>query len=355
LALSVREYPNPEPSGGTPWGRPVVPGQPNGLTPDGSERPIWGTLLYPRPLELNLSLAQTSSGPDQGEPGWPFATTVLRTTLGFEAMPSTDFWLFKLERETRLRAERISQDPYAVHVAVALINAFTNRRVESLVHSQDGIGPEVLLPPGTYKLVVALGLPEVISKIEIRLHAQVEQIRMTALAHGRGTATLRWRLQRMVGIARGRGTALLRNGRRRVLVGIAAGTGEAAGRIGLQRLLGRAWGVGDLQGHLARSVVGVAWGTGAAAARFSSGKSVLFTWGQGAAVGILSRPALFREWENQGPESPEPVVTRGALKGHATGRVAMAGRLCSRERLILCGSEERARPWPLKRPYPPTS
>lgn len=266
MALSVREYPNPEPM-------------------------FWGTLLEPRPLELNFSESLTSSGPDDGGRGWPFATTVVRTTLGFEAMPSSDFWLFKLERETFLRVERITDDPYGVHVAVALVDGITNRRVVSLVHSQDGVGPEVLLQKGTYKLVAALGLPEVLCKIELRLHATTKRIRMQGLAVGRGMPELAWRVQFLHGLAFGSGRGRLFELRRRALFGRAWGTGQSVARSGVTRLGGLTWGHAGGVAHLAFPISALATGVSGAGAQMRLGLWRLkgLAWGSGQAAWISKR------------------------------------------------------------------
>ena len=114
----------------------------------------WGTLVAPRMVQL------------------PLAPPALRLQmrLGYQAVPSTDVLGFETKSALRLQANRISGEPYVVHVAVALLDA-NNRRVVSLVDTADGRGVFHLIDPGYYKIVVSLGMPVDVN-FELRLAAR---------------------------------------------------------------------------------------------------------------------------------------------------------------------------------------
>lgn len=124
----------------------------------------------------------------------------LETPLGYEAVPSTNVWAFELERPAQVRAVRRSDDPLAVHVAVALQgpariggsnrglvqtedgrgdpahNLGTSRL--SLVHTAGGVGDWHLIERGRWLLLVSLGMP-----IDIRVQIDVEIRPRWALGH----------------------------------------------------------------------------------------------------------------------------------------------------------------------------
>lgn len=109
----------------------------------------WGTLLNPKPLELSLA------GPVQ-----------VRSRLGYEAVPSSEFWQFSTPGRARLQVNRLSPDRYACHVGVALLDE-NNRRVAPLVQSASGRGAMVEIKAGRYKVVASLGMAVAIKDLTL--------------------------------------------------------------------------------------------------------------------------------------------------------------------------------------------
>jgi len=111
-----------------------------------------GTLLHPKPIELPLTgRVQT-----------------FEVSLGYEAVPSTDVWAIAVPRRSQLQLNRINNDPYAVHVAAALVDR-QNRRVAPLVQSASGVGAVVDVEPGFYKIVISLGMPVLLKPVPFEL------------------------------------------------------------------------------------------------------------------------------------------------------------------------------------------
>jgi hypothetical protein len=102
----------------------------------------WGTLLNPKRLELPL-----------------LSPHRIKSRLGFEAVPSSEFWQFTVPGKVRLQVNRLSKDRYASSVGVALLDQ-GNRRVAPLVQSASGRGAPVEIEAGTYKVVASLGIAE---------------------------------------------------------------------------------------------------------------------------------------------------------------------------------------------------
>jgi len=102
----------------------------------------WGTLRTPKRFELPLLTPHK-----------------LRSRLGFEAVPASEFWQFNLSGRVRLQVNRLSTDRYANSVGVALLDA-NNQRVAPLVQSASGRGEPVEVGPGTFKVVASLGIAE---------------------------------------------------------------------------------------------------------------------------------------------------------------------------------------------------
>lgn len=110
-----------------------------------------GTLL--RPTLIHIEMGQTLE---------------LRTMLGYEAIPSSDFYQFTVDRRCNIQVIRQSDDIYAVHVAVALIDS-RGKRICSLVASQSGIGEFHEIEPGTYKIVASLGMPVEVRDLRLQV------------------------------------------------------------------------------------------------------------------------------------------------------------------------------------------
>jgi len=102
----------------------------------------WGTLRQPKRFELPLLTPHR-----------------LKSHLGFEAVPASEFWQFSVSGRVRLQVNRLSADRYANSVGVALLDQ-GNRRVAPLVQSASGRGEPVEIGPGTYKVVASLGIAE---------------------------------------------------------------------------------------------------------------------------------------------------------------------------------------------------
>lgn len=137
----------------------------------------WGTLLEPRPFEIPIRL-------DHGGGVIVGGVTELETTLGFEAEPSTDVWCFNLPHAAWLQVDRLCDDIYGIHVGVALVDG-QNRRVAPLVQSVSGIGDEVEIQPGFYKLIAALGVPERIVNLRLRFTLSIVGQPMFGLSFNR--------------------------------------------------------------------------------------------------------------------------------------------------------------------------
>lgn len=102
----------------------------------------WGTLQRPKRFELPLLTPHR-----------------IKSRLGYEAVPASEFWQFSISGPVRLQVNRLSKDRYANSVGVALLDQH-NRRVAPLVQSASGRGAPVDIPAGTYKVVAALGIAE---------------------------------------------------------------------------------------------------------------------------------------------------------------------------------------------------
>ena len=113
----------------------------------------WGTLSNPKRFTLPMLK------PHQ-----------LRSRLGYEAVPASEFWQFHTTGRIRLRVNRLSDDRYANSVGVALLNA-GNQRVAPLVQSNSGRGEPVEIGPGTFTIVASLGLAENIKDLVFELLA----------------------------------------------------------------------------------------------------------------------------------------------------------------------------------------
>lgn len=128
-----------------------------------------GTLVNPKPLEL----------PVQG------GVIEFTTRLGYESLSASDFWWISVPRKSHLRVDRISDDIYAVHVGVALLDG-NNRRVAPLVQSASGKGEVVTVERGEYKIVAALGMPVALKPLTL----QLEVIAVAASIQGLGVASV---------------------------------------------------------------------------------------------------------------------------------------------------------------------
>lgn len=136
-----------------------------------------GTLLHPKRLELPL----------------PGRTQTFEVRLGYEAVPATEVLQIVVERRSLLQLKRLSSDPYAVHVAAALVGP-GNRRVAPLVQSASGIGETVEVEAGTYKIVISLGMAVSLAAVPFELDCL--PVAASAVAEGlvavSGMARLRW-------------------------------------------------------------------------------------------------------------------------------------------------------------------
>lgn len=113
----------------------------------------WGTLSSPKQFSLPLLKPHR-----------------LRSRLGYEAVPSSEFWQFHTTGRIRLQVNRLSDDRYANSVGVALLNT-GNQRVAPLVQSNSGRGEPVEIGPGTFKIVASLGLAENLKDLVFELLA----------------------------------------------------------------------------------------------------------------------------------------------------------------------------------------
>jgi hypothetical protein len=133
----------------------------------------WGSLLNPKPLELSL-----------------FNAVRVRTRLGYEAVPASEFWEFSTPSSLLLRVDRVSADRYACHVGVALLDA-DNRRVAPLVQSASGRGTTVRIEAGQYKVVASLGMAVAIKDLVLEFNTSVaDSLTGVAAATVEGTAHL---------------------------------------------------------------------------------------------------------------------------------------------------------------------
>jgi hypothetical protein len=112
----------------------------------------WGTLLHPKRFELPLLTPHR-----------------LKSRLGYEAVPASEFWQFSVSGRVRLQVNRLSADRYANSVGVALLDQ-ANRRVAPLVQSASGRGEPVEIGPGTYKVVASLGIAENLKDLVFEFH-----------------------------------------------------------------------------------------------------------------------------------------------------------------------------------------
>jgi hypothetical protein len=113
----------------------------------------WGTLNNPKRFELPL-----------------LTPHLLRSTLGYEAEPASEFWQFSVSGRVRLQVNRISDDRYASCVGVALLDQ-NNRRVAPLVQSAGGRGEPVEIGPGLYKVCASLGIAERLKDLRLEFIA----------------------------------------------------------------------------------------------------------------------------------------------------------------------------------------
>lgn len=112
----------------------------------------WGTLRQPKRFELPLLTPHR-----------------LKSRLGYEAVPASEFWQFSVSGRVRLQVNRLSADRYANSVGVALLDQ-ANRRVAPLVQSASGRGEPVEIGPGTYKVVASLGIAENLKDLVFEFH-----------------------------------------------------------------------------------------------------------------------------------------------------------------------------------------
>jgi hypothetical protein len=131
----------------------------------------WGTLRQPKRFEL------------------PFLTPHrIKSHLGFEAVPSSEFWQFSTTGKIQLQVNRISADRYANSVGLALLDG-NNKRVAPLVQSASGRGKPVLIPPGTYKVVASLGIAANLKDLVFEFFAAPIGARLKAVLWARFPAT----------------------------------------------------------------------------------------------------------------------------------------------------------------------
>jgi hypothetical protein len=135
----------------------------------------WGTLRQPKRFELPL-----------------LSPHRIKSRLGYEAVPASEFWQFTVTGPVRLQVNRISKDRYANSVGVALLDE-SNRRVAPLVQSASGRGTPVEIPAGTYKVVASLGLAENLKDLVFEFLALPSGARLKAqgvmAVHGQATAS----------------------------------------------------------------------------------------------------------------------------------------------------------------------
>jgi len=219
----------------------------------------WGTLRQPKRFELPLLTPHR-----------------LKSRLGYEAVPASEFWQFSVSGRVRLQVNRLSADRYANSVGVALLDQ-ANRRVAPLVQSASGRGEPVEIGPGTYKVVASLGIAENLKDLVFEFHTTPLGGALVAV----GSLLLQGRGQ------------LLRSGRS--LVAAASLMASASGRLRASHLSG----VG--------LVTASGSGTLAASARALQGAAAVFVAGRGrllaqsvaalrglAQVGALSGSAKLR-------------------------------------------------------------
>ncbi|MCE2835490.1 MAG: hypothetical protein LW834_00580 [Cyanobium sp. 49614_E6] len=175
----------------------------------------WGTLRNPKRFELPLLQAHR-----------------LRSNLGYEAVPASEFWQFTTPARIRLQVDRISSDRYASSVGVALLDA-GNQRVAPLVQSASGRGEPVEIAAGTYKMVASLGLAENLKDLIFELTATPVGAALLSVAglsssgHGQlatATAATRQRLLHGAATTAVSATSQLLGGGRHHLQGLAAAT-----------------------------------------------------------------------------------------------------------------------------------
>lgn len=113
----------------------------------------WGTLRKPKDFQVSFL-----------EP------LRLKSRLGYEAVPASEFWRFRVDTAVSLQVDRISDDRYSNHVGVALLDG-NQRRVAPLVQSASGYGDVVNIPAGTYIIVASLGVPVSIRELALQVTA----------------------------------------------------------------------------------------------------------------------------------------------------------------------------------------
>ena len=206
----------------------------------------WGTLRQPKRFTLPLMTPHR-----------------LRSRLGFEAVPSSEFWQFTVSGRVRLQVNRLSEDRYANSVGVALLDA-SNRRVAPLVQSASGRGTAVEIGPGTFKVVASLGIAENIKDLVLEFLAEPVGGAMhgTATATGMVIGTLledsdqeRWLTHAHRSLLRSTGTAevgavgMLRSHQPDQVVAIATAAVGAVGQVNAVRGTLHATAVGLINGY----------------------------------------------------------------------------------------------------------
>jgi hypothetical protein len=195
-----------------------------------------------------------------------------------------------------------------------------NRRVAILVHSADGVGDEIILQPGVYKIVAALGMPERLCNVLLRVQTRWIDLSMRGIAWGGDYPLLHINRTVMRGLAWGIARSIAANLKTRQMIGIADGVNEAFLSLRYPYLVGEAWGVGEGLGHILHSMVGLAVGQGVAGGRISGVRLRGLSWGSGRAV-AQDAVAHMRglAWGNGRTETTMIVWTRGKLAGIALG------------------------------------
>jgi hypothetical protein len=127
----------------------------------------WGTINEPLPLQL---LLRSQSPPP----------VILDVELG-HAVPSTTVYEFTVKRRAEIEVRRVSQDPNAVYVSVALTQRDSRRRVGPLVTRQDGRGDSLIIPAGTYLIVAALDLAETVA-FQLEVYAKPPPVYVRGLS-----------------------------------------------------------------------------------------------------------------------------------------------------------------------------
>lgn len=165
----------------------------------------------------------------------------LQTRLGYEATPSSEVWAFHAPYAMQLQVNRLSEDRAANCVAVALLDG-DNRHVAPLVSTARGVGLPVTIPPGDYRIIASLGIPEeVVVEIEVNAAPPVGlHSRLVVQAGGRGVllSTTRRSLRALSTVVAGGRGRLVIGGRSLAATAVVA----VGGRLALRQplLTGRA-------------------------------------------------------------------------------------------------------------------